>query len=251
MFYKREIVFLGLFALMFAILAGCGGMTKTTRVVGGKKVTTYSDPETAKRMEEEEKQRAAYIEELRKAEKRKPTDPIIVALFEAYVADKLKKNTKGRLFPQFRKEFENDPIIRLVDQKIVNKAAKQTKQASRRPLTSKDKPKVAADVSVFSYANIEETVGYSKKTKKTGKMIALVYTATVTSHYLPEDTHQVKETGNIFRNVEVTKKFADKIKDVIRNKIGPNIPSAAAKQEIKEKQKSQFLDWLKSLKKKK
>ena len=244
---KKKIVFLGLFALTFAILSGCGGMTKTTRVVDGKKVTTYSDPETAKRMEEEEKQRAAYIEELRKAEKRKPTDPIIVALFETDVADKLKENTKERLFPQFRKEFENDPIIRLVDQKIVNKAAKQT---SRQRSMSKDKPEVAADVSVFSYANIKETVGYSKKTKKTGKMIALVYTATVTSHYFSEDTCQVKETGNIFNNVEVTKKFADKIKDAIKNKIGPNIPSAAGKQEIKEKQKSQFLDLFKSLKKK-
>jgi len=248
MLYKRKIVFLGLFALTFAILSGCGGMVKTTRVVDGKKVTTWSDAETAKRMEEEEKQKAAYIEEIRKAEKRKPTDPIIVALFETDVADDLKKNTKGRLFTQFRKEFENDPIIRLVDQKIVNKAAKQT---SRRRSMSKVKPKVAADVFVFSYANIKETVGYSKKTKKTGKMIALVYTATVTSQYFSEDTCQVKETGNIFKNVEVTKKFADKIKDAIKNKIGPNIPSAAGKQEIKEKQKSQFLDLFKALKKKK
>ncbi|MFB0527833.1 MAG: hypothetical protein ACETVT_03025 [bacterium] len=245
---KKKILFLGLFALTLAILSGCGGMVKTTRVVDGKKVTTWADPETAKRMEEEEKQRAAYIEELRKAEKRKATDPIIVALFETDVADKLKKSTDGRLFPQFRKEFENDPIIRLVDQKIVNKAAKQ---ASREHSMFEEKPKVAADVSVFSYANIKETVGYSKKTKKTGKMIALVYTATVSSHYFSEDTCQVKETGNILKNVEVTKKFADKIKDAIKNKIGPNIPSAAAKQEIEEKQKSQFLDLLKSLKKKK
>jgi len=248
MLYKRKSIFLGLFALTFAILSGSGGMTKTTRVLDGKKVTTYSDAETAKRMEEKEKQKAAYIEEIRKAEKRKPTDPIVVALFETDVADDLKKNTKGRLFPQFRKEFENDSIIKLVDQKIVNKAAKQT---SKRRSMSKDKPEVAADVSVFSYANIKETVGYSKKTKKTDKMIALVYTATVTSHYFSEDTCQVKETGNIFNNVEVTKKFADKIKEAIKNKIGPNIPSAAAKQEIKEKQKSQFLDLFKSLKKKK
>ena len=247
MLNKKKIVFLGLFALTFAILSGCGGMVKTTRVVDGKKVTTYSDPETAKRVEEEEKQRAAYSEELRKAEKRKPTDPIIVALFETDVAKKLKENTKERLFPQFRKEFENDPIIRLVDQKVVNKAAKQT---SRQRSMSKEKPEVAADVSVFSYANVKETVGYSKKTKKTGKMIALVYTATVASHYFSEDSCQVEETGNIFNNVEVTKKFADKIKDAIKNKIGPNIPRAAAKQEIKTKQESQFLDLFKGLKKK-
>ena len=244
---RKKIVFLGLFALTFAILSGCGGMTKTTRVVDGKKVTTWADPETAKRMEQEEKQKAAYVEELRKAEKRKPTDPIIVALFETDVAKDLKKSVDGRLFTQFRKEFENDPIIRLVDQKIVNKAAKQ---ASRRRSMSKEKPEVAADVSVFSYANFKETLGYSKKTKKTGKMIALVYTATITSHYFSEDTCQVKETGNIFKNVEVTKKFADKIKDAIKNKIGPNIPSAAAKQEIKTEQKSEILDWFKSLKKK-
>ncbi|MCJ7646375.1 hypothetical protein MUO65_05680, partial [bacterium] len=140
---KGKIVFLGLFALTFAILSGCGGMTKTTRVVDGRKVTTWSDAETAKRTEEEEKQeekqKAAYIEEIKKAEKRKPTDPIIVALFETDVADKLKKSTDGRLFKQFRKEFKNDPIIRLVDQKIVNEAAKQ---ASQQHAMSKVKPRV-------------------------------------------------------------------------------------------------------------
>ncbi len=255
MFAKKSMAGFCLCLFILAGLWGCGGMVKTTRVVNGKKVTTWTSPEEAKRMEEKEakkeEQRAANLKEINKAEKRKSNEPIIVALFETDVAENLKTNTKGRLFPQLRKEFEKDAIIRLVDQKIVNNAAKQTKRKRRGRLGSTARPKVAADISVFTTASVKEVVGRSKSTGKLGKMAALVYTATISSHYFADDTYTVKETGNIFNNVKVTRKFANKIKVIIKNKIGPNIPGAAYKQKRKAKQKNQFSDWMKSLKKKK
>jgi hypothetical protein len=255
MFNKKSMAgfVLGLFIL--AGLWGCGGMVKTTRVVNGRKVTTWTSPEEAKWMEEKEakkeKQRVVYLEEINKAEKRKSKDPIIVALFETDVAQNLKTNTKGRLFPQLRKEFEKDTIIILVDQKTVNNAAKQVKRKRHGRLGSTARPKVEADISVFTTASVKEVVGRSKSTGKLGKMAALVYTATISSHYFAEDTFTVKETGNIFNNVKVTRKFANKIKVIIKNKIGLNIPGAAYKQKRKAKQKNQFSDWMKSFKKKK
>ena len=255
MFAKKSIIGFGLCLFVLAGLWGCGGMVKTTRVVNGKKVTTWTSPEKAKQMEEKEArkeaQRAVYLEDINKAEKRKPNEPIIVALFETDVAQDLKTNTKGRLFPQLRKEFEKDAVIKLVDQKIVNNAAKQGKRKRHGRLGSSARPKVAADISVFTTASVKEVVGRSRSTGKLGKMAALVYTARISSHYFADDTYTVKETGNIFNNVKVTRKFANKIKAIIKNKIGPNIPGAAYKQKRKAKQKDQFLNWMNSLKKKK
>lgn len=252
---KKSILVFSLCMFIFACLWGCAGMVKTTRVVNGRKVTTWTTPEKAKQMEQEEvqreEQRTAYLEDINRAEKRKPNEPIVVALFETDVAENLKANTKGRLFVQFRKEFENDAVIRLVDQKIVNNASKQVKRKRYGRLGSTKRPKVAADVSVFSTARIKEVVGRSRSTGKLGKMAALAYAATISSHYFAEDTYTVEETGNIFNNVKVTRRFTNKIKAIIKNEIGPNIPGAAYKRERRAKQKEQFSNWMNSLKKKK
>jgi hypothetical protein len=49
----------------------------------------------------------------------------------------------------------------------------------------------------------------------------------ITSEY-GDRTLQVTEEGHILTNVEVTRKFAEKIKAAIRDQIGPTIPQEAA-----------------------
>ena len=81
-----------------------------------------------------------------------------------------------------------------------------------------------ADVEVVSRAYLKEVQGINRRTGKAGKMAAVVFEATIKSHFSP-DEYKVKESGNIFRNVQVTKRFADQIKRIIKEKIGPTIPA--------------------------
>ena len=55
-------------------------------------------------------------------------------------------------------------------------------------------------------------------------MVAVVFEATITSNFLPAE-YTVTEIGNVLRNVEVAKQFAERIKRVIKDKIGPTIPA--------------------------
>jgi hypothetical protein len=234
------------------LLSGCSGMVKTTRVVDGKEVTVWTDPQTAKRYEQERKQKASKVDAYRKAEKRGPNDPIIVALYETEVEAKLKQNVKGRLFEQLRKEFEGDPVIKLVDQKVVSRAA-QEKAHRMSSFDNNPSSSVDADVSVFTTAAAREEAGVNRATGKVGKMVALSYHAKVASDYFPEETYSVEESGNIFRNVAVTRAFAQKIKEIIKNKIGPNIPKRVAGRKFGEEgpKKVELSEFLKSMKKSK
>jgi hypothetical protein len=54
-------------------------------------------------------------------------------------------------------------------------------------------------------------------------MIAVVFEATVVCNYLPAE-YTVSEEGNVLLNSQVSNRFADKIKAVIKNEIGPTIP---------------------------
>jgi hypothetical protein len=198
-------------AVACLVLSGCGDLVKTTQVVDGRQVIRWSDPQTAERFKQEEAQNAARVEAYRKAEMRKANDPIIVTLFETQVEGKLKQNVQGRLFEHFRKEFEGDPIIKLVDQK---KAAAAEKRGDR----------LDSDVSVVSRAYLEKVFGRDTTTGKLGTGVVLAYEATVSSSYLPEDVYKVNQSGGIFSNMEVTHTFAEKIKAVIKNNIGPKIP---------------------------
>ena len=216
-------------ALLLVLIAsllstvGCGNMVKTTHTVDGKQVTTWADPETAKRIEQEERNKAARMEAYRAAEKRSPNDPIVVALYETEVEPQLKANVQGKLFEQLRKEFENDGVIRLVEQ---NRLARDSHQVSA---MGTQKPNDAgADVVVRSSARVSEELGINPKTGKPAKMIALVYQAQVFTPYSVDHQYTVTESGNLFRNIEVTRSFADKVKSVIKNRLGPEIPKRSA-----------------------
>lgn len=179
--------------------------------------------------QESEERRAA----LASAPKRGAGDPIQVAIFQTVVSEDLRKaTTKEGVFPYLRREFDNDLVIQPLDQNRVDRYAKDHdfRTGQYTSFTSLDRGTefLPADVYVESFAKLEEKVGINRTTNKLGSAPFLVYTARITSEYggAPLD---VTEEGFILANVEVTRRFADKIKAAIREQLGPTIPLEAAK----------------------
>jgi hypothetical protein len=235
------------------LLQACAGGYQTSRVNGSEKVyrideqgnkvlvyevdrdgnttvhkaddPTYQRHQAAQQHAERAKQmQAARVEHIRQASKRQHDDPIFVALHPIELDKNLKKSehSKGAVDKQFRDEFKSDKVIRFVDNKDrkrnewveINQVAAGI-NPSREPL---------ADVEVISRAYLKEMRGIDKKTGKPGKMPAIVFEATIKSSHLPQK-YTVKEYGNMFRNVEVTRRFASQIKHIIKDQIGPSIPA--------------------------
>ena len=72
--------------------------------------------------------------------------------------------------------------------------------------------------------SIKEVYGVNRRTGKPGKMVAVVFEATITSQ-VPPASYTVSESGHILQNVEVSKRFARQVRQVIVEKIGPGIPA--------------------------
>jgi hypothetical protein len=66
--------------------------------------------------------------------------------------------------------------------------------------------------------------GVHRKTGKPGKMTAVVMEATITSQS-PPAIYTVYESGHVLQNEEVSKRFAQQIRQVILEKVGPQIPA--------------------------
>jgi formylmethanofuran dehydrogenase subunit B len=111
---------------------------------------------------------------------------------------------KGAVAQQIRKELSSDPIIQLVPR---NKKAASV-----------------ADVTVASKVSLMEMKGVNRKTGKPGKMTAVVMEATITSQS-PPAIYTVYESGHVLQNEEVSKRFAKQIRQVILEKVGPQIPA--------------------------
>jgi hypothetical protein len=122
------------------------------------------------------------------------------------------EKSKGAVAQQIRNEFASDPIIKLIP----------GNQDTARPGT----PSVTqstADVEVFSKVSLKEVYGVNRQTGKPGKMVAVVFEAMITSQ-IPPATYTVSETGHVLNNVEVSKRFARQVRQIIIEKIGPRIP---------------------------
>ena len=174
----------------------------------------------AERMEQARNER---LDRIKAAPKRTAKDPIYVVLFETELGENLAKaeKPKGAVYKAFRKEFENDRICKLINpKKLKGNTGREIKAFLENPLSPES---TVADVSVTSRAFLEEQYGISKKTGKPAQMMALVYEATVTSHFLPK-TFTVRESGHILNNPEVTRKFAAKVRRIIIEEVGPTIP---------------------------
>jgi hypothetical protein len=159
--------------------------------------------------------KAAMLETLGAAPKRQPQDPIYVSLAPPVLDGKMQQaeRSKGAVAQQIRNEFASDPIIKLV-------AANQAMAGLKNPRAT---PSIA-DVEVSSKVSIKEVYGVNRQTGKPGKMVAVVFEATITSQ-VPPASYTVSESGHILKNMEVSKRFAKQVKQVIVEKIGPGIPA--------------------------
>jgi major membrane immunogen (membrane-anchored lipoprotein) len=210
------------------------GTVTTTTTVADKagNIISTDDPEARAKAELAKKDREEKQAALASAPKRGPHDPIQVALFQTVVSEDLRKaTTKDGVFPYLRKEFDNDRVIETLDQTQVDRYAKDYdfRTGRARSFSSFDRgPEfLPADVYVESFAKMEQKVGISKATNKLASAPFLVYTARITSEY-GDTSLEVTEEGFILANIEVTRKFAEKIKAAVRNEIGPTIPKDAA-----------------------
>lgn len=158
--------------------------------------------------------RADRIEQLSRTSKRRPSDPIYVSLAPPVLDARMEKaeRSKGAVAGQIRSEFETDPIIRLIEED-------RNRSGLLKPHVA-----VSADVEVLPKVSLKEAYGIDRKTGKPSKMLAVVFEATITSQ-APPATYSVSESGHVLRNLEISKRFAKQVKQVILEKIGPSIPA--------------------------
>lgn len=239
----RHLIEMIIWVCFTAAIAACSGGYYTANVNGEKKVyrvdehgaktlvyetdqngkTTIHDTDDpmAKRQiaaqeiaEQLSAKRAEQLEQLSRAPKRQPSDPIYVSLAPPVLDAQMEKaeRSKGAVAEQIRNEFEADPIIKLIEE--------------NRSQSGLLKPHAAAgaDVEVSPKVSLKEAYGLDRKTGKPTKMLAVVFEATITSQ-VPPATYNVSESGHVLRNLEVSKRFAKQVKQVILEKIGPNIPA--------------------------
>jgi hypothetical protein len=231
-------------AVLCLSLAACAGGYYTSKVNGEKKVyrvdehgtktlvyetdpngqTTIHDTQDpiAKRQvaaqetaEQVRARKAAMLETRDSIPKRQPQDPIYVSLAPPILDGKMQQaeKPKGAVAQQIHNEFASDPIIKLV-------AGNQARAGLKNPRATSS----IADVEVSSKVSIKEVYGVNRQTGKPGKMVAVVFEATITSQ-VPPALYTVSESGHILKNVEVSKRFARQVKQVIVEKIGPDIPA--------------------------
>ena len=158
--------------------------------------------------------RAEQREPLSHAPKRQANDPIYVDLAPAVLDEPMQKaeRAKGAVAEQIRSEFMEDPIIKLVDRS-------QTRSGLLKPHVS-----ASPDVEVSPKVSLKEAYGIDRKTGKPSKVFAVVFEATIISQ-VPAATYTVSESGHALKNLEISKRFAKQVKQVILEKIGPNIPA--------------------------
>lgn len=137
---------------------------------------------------------------------RGPQDPIYVNLASTVLDKKMQEaeKPKGAVAQHIRKELSSDPVIQLVPG---NKKAASI-----------------IDVTVVPKVSLMEMKGVHRKTGKPGKMTAVVMEATITSQS-PPAMYTVYESGHVLQNEEVSKRFAQQIRQVILEKVGPQIPA--------------------------
>ncbi len=159
--------------------------------------------------------KTTMLESLGSLPKRQPQDPIYVSLAPLVLDDKMQQaeRPKGAVAQHIHNEFASDPIIKLV-------ARNQERAGVKNPRAT---PSIA-DVEVSSKVSIKEVYGVNRKTGKPDKMVAVVFEATITSQ-VPPALYTISESGHILQNAEVSKRFAKQVKQVIVEKIGPNIPA--------------------------
>jgi major membrane immunogen (membrane-anchored lipoprotein) len=207
-----------------------GSVSSTTTVTDKDgNILSTDDPQARAKAAEAAKEKEQNSAALANAPKRGRNDPITMVLFQTVVSDDLRKAaTNAGVFPHLRKEFENDAVIRIMDQRQVDDYARDRDFKTGKPIRfsafDADPEFLASDVYVESFAKLEEKVGINQATRKMATAPFLVYRAVIYSEYSGQ-TWEVKEEGFVLQNAEVTRNFAAKISDVILNQVGATIPA--------------------------
>jgi major membrane immunogen (membrane-anchored lipoprotein) len=211
------------------------GTVTTTTTVKDKdgNIVSTDDPEAQAKADAAKKEMEERRAALASAPRRDTHDPILVALFQTVVSENLRKaTTKDGVFPYLRKEFDNDAVIKALDQGQVDRYARDHdfRTGKYKSFSSFDRGAefLPVDVYIESFAKMEDKVGINRATNKVASAPFLVYTAEITSEYGDRPV-QVTEEGFILANAEITRKFAEKIKAAVRDQMGPNIPKDAAR----------------------
>lgn len=149
------------------------------------------------------------------AVKRHPEAPIYVKLAPVSLDALMRRADKptGTIAQHLRNEFASDSIIQLLPEPKKKPARKTSLSAPR-----------TADVEVVSAVSLKEVAKIGGGTGKAGKAIHVVFEATITSH-IPAVTYTVSESGHFLQRMAVSKRFANQIREIIVDKIGPEIPA--------------------------
>ncbi|HEX5544518.1 MAG TPA: hypothetical protein VFX10_03410 [Nitrospira sp.] len=214
-----QIIISACFAVAFFAIIACSGGYYSANVNGenGKTTIHDADDSMAKRQaatQESSAKQLNQLEQLSRTPIRQPSDPIYVSLAPPVLDAQMEKaeRSKGAVAEQIRSEFEDDPVIRLIEEN-------QGRSGLLKPHAA-----ASVDVEVLPKVSLKEAYGIDRKTGKPSKTLAVVFGATITSQ-VPPATYNVSESGHALRNLEISKRFAKQIKQVILEKIAPTIPA--------------------------
>ena len=211
-----------------------GKVTTTTTVTDKEgNIISTDDPQAQAKADKAARKKKEKQTALANAPKRDQNDPVDFVLFQTVVGENLRKVTnKEGVFPHLRKEFENDKVIKLLNQRKVDSYAKKydfkTGEAKSLSSFGRGPSFLPADIYVETFGQLKEKYGISKTTKKAASAPYLFYRAVIYSEF-SDKTWEVKESGHILKNPEVTKKFAKKIRATILGKAGGTIPANSEK----------------------
>jgi hypothetical protein len=202
--HSVQMIISACFAAVLFTIAACSGGYHTADVNDEKKVYRVDEHGAKTAIQDTDDPVAPS--------KRQQSDPIYVSLAPPVLDAQMQKaeRSKGAVAEQIRNELEADPNIRLIEEN------------GNRSGLLKPHGAANADVEVLSKVSLKEAYGIDRKTGKPSKALAVVFEATITSQ-VPSATYNVSESGHALRNLEVSKRFAKQIKQVILEKIGPGI----------------------------
>lgn len=171
----------------------------------------------AQRQKEVDVANAAHIEKIRKAPKRKPSDPIYLYIKPVETRLKMSDKQKKDIFNYFTKQFENDRIIKLVSRPGTSsgelRKSFRSFRRSRGP---------AADAHLLITVSRDTVYGLRKG--KVASAEAMVFKATITGNWIPIE-RKAEDKGTLFQIPAATQRLSKRIKRLIVKEIGPTIPA--------------------------
>jgi len=162
------------------------------------------------------------VERIKTAPKRRPGEPILVIFYDIELDPKLAEaeHSDHAIYEEVTQHFQNDDVIRLVSGN--SSTSREIQQVAKLMSGKSTKTAPPSDVDVVSRAYLKEV--YGLRDGKPASAWYVAFEARITCNYLPAE-FTVTEEGNMFRNDEVARLFAEKIKAVIKNEIGPTLPA--------------------------